>query len=76
MREATGDLNLTVIVVVAVAGLMAFFSMVVWPMIRGGMRNSENCSDAICEKVDTNKDGMVNCTRKGKTGSFQCPYKG
>ncbi len=65
---------MTVIVVIAVAGLMAFFSMVVWPMIRGGMQHDANCSDAICSKTPNN--GMVTCHMKGKSEEFQCPYKG
>lgn len=79
MREATGELNMTVIIVIAVAGLMAFFSMFVWPMLRTGLRNDENCSDAICDK-DTDNDGIVTCRRKLEDGTmsqeFECPYKG
>ena len=80
MREATGDLNLTVIVVIAVAGLMAFFSITLWPMIKSGMKNDENCSDAYCNSTP-NRDGMVECWRKdpqtGTSGSsFMCPFKG
>lgn len=79
MREATGDLNMTVIVVIAVAGLMAFFSMTLWPMIKGGLKHDANCSDAICEK-DDDDDGVVTCRRKLENGTlsdeFQCPYKG
>ena len=63
MREATGDLNLTVIVVIAVAGLMAFFSITLWPMIKSGMKDDENCSDAYCEKTP-DANGMVKCYRK------------
>ena len=74
MREATADLNMTIVVVVAVAGLMAFFSLTIWPMIRGNMRNDENCSDAICTGAPVN--GMITCHRKGGTEEFQCPYKG
>ena len=76
MREATGDLNLTVIVVVAVAGLMAFFSMFLWPMIKGGIQHDANCNDAICIK-GTESDGTIECYMKGNdTNKFRCPYKG
>lgn len=76
MREATGDLNLTVIVVIAVAGLMAFFSIFVWPMIKGGMKHDANCSDAICIK-NTQSNGTIECYMKGKEATkFRCPYKG
>ena len=74
MREATGDLNLTVIVVIAVAGLMAFFSMTLWPMIKDGLKHDANCSDAICSGTPSN--GMIECHMKGETETFKCPYKG
>ena len=84
MREATGDLNLTVIVVVAVAGLMAFFSMTLWPMIKGNMQHDANCSDAICDNSFTcegKTTGKICCHNHGdpngtKDGFFACPYKG
>lgn len=75
MREATGDLNMSVVVIVAVAGLMAFFSMVLWPSIKGGMAHDANCSDAICEKT-ADSEGMVVCHMKGSSETFKCPYKG
>lgn len=76
MREATGDLNLTVIVVVAVAGLMAFFSMTLWPMIKSGIQKDANCSDAICTKGTEDK-GTIECyMKKYPTNKFRCPYKG
>lgn len=75
MKQATGDLNMTIIVVIAVAGLVAFFSMVVWPMVKGGMIHEADCSDAICEK-NADSNGMVNCKMKNGSKTFQCPYKG
>lgn len=77
MREATGDLNMTVIVVIAVAGLMAFFSMTLWPMIKGGLKHDANCSDAICVKSTINENaGTIECHMKGSSETFTCPYKG
>ena len=37
MKEATGELNTTVIVVIIVAMLVAFFYTGVWPAIRNNM---------------------------------------
>lgn len=79
MREATGDLNMTVVVVVIVAGLVAFFSMAVWPAIKSGIKRESNCSDAICTcKKDDIVDGACNsCYIKGyESETFTCPYKG
>ena len=38
MKEATGELNMTLIVVVIVALLSFFFFSVIWPNIKGGFR--------------------------------------
>lgn len=77
MRQATGELNMTVIIVIAVAGLMAFFSMVVWPTVRGGISNQTNCSDAICDKNTVNhENGTIECHMKDDSKWFSCPYKG
>lgn len=80
MKEATGELNMTVVVVVLVAGMVTFFSMTLWPMIKSGIKNEGNCSDAVCDKNHCS-NGICNCkyyTNKEKTQStdIQCPYKG
>ena len=79
MKEATGDLNMTVIIVIAVAGLMAFFSLVLWPSIRTNLKNEADCSDAFCE-TDVDENGLVTCYKKRDDGtitdSFRCPFKG
>ena len=37
MKEATGELNMTVITVVAIAAVAAFFYAIVWPAIRNSI---------------------------------------
>lgn len=50
MKEATGELNMTVITVVAIAAIAAFFYAFVWPSIKGNITGSINCSSAVgCE---------------------------
>lgn len=74
MKQAIGDLNLTIVIVIAVAGLMALFSLAIWPMIKGGLNNSANCSEAICENCNS---GICSCYMPGNEGNtFTCPYKG
>lgn len=80
MREATGELNMTVIVVIAVAGLVALFSMFVFPMVRKNVTNQQNCSDAVCGKAK-GEGGcgakQVQCNTPGEQNEkFCCPYKG
>ncbi len=53
MKEATGELNMTVVTVVAIAAVAAFFYAFVWPSIKTNIINSTKCSSAInCECTD------------------------
>ena len=78
MKEASGELNLTVVVVMAVAALMAFFYTLIWPMLRNNISANTKCQAAVCEKCDTsaNPNGCptVQCHYKGET--FNCVWKG
>ena len=70
MKEATGELNITVITVVAIAAIAAFFYAFIWPTIKNNMNRETLCSAAYsCNKERTvclalDKDGnvaRVNC---------------
>lgn len=80
MKEATGELNMSVVVISTVALLVAFFYGVIWPMIDKGQEAQVNCSKAVCEPdPDPDDEGLVNCTYKDKNGNPQeikCKYKG
>lgn len=79
MKEATGELNMTVVVVIAVATLAAFFYTTIWPMIRNSYIATSKCNNAVC---DTSRvaDGMVDCVyyEDGRQigESFKCVWKG
>ena len=75
MKETTGELNLTIIVVMAVAALMAFFYTLIWPVIKNNMTANTKCQAAVCEKCE-DPDGckMVKC--KYKEQEFECVWKG
>ena len=78
MKEATGELNSTLIVVIAIAGLMALFSIIIFPMIMDGFNKRAQCADAICDR-GYNKNYMSYCYSpkdSGKTNIFECPYRG
>ncbi len=44
MKEATGELNMTVVTVVAIAALVAFFYLVIWPVLQTGMTLNSACN--------------------------------
>ena len=50
MKEATGELNMTVVTVVAIAAIGAFFYAFVWPAIKNSIISSTLCADAICSE--------------------------
>jgi hypothetical protein len=53
MKEATGELNMTVVTVVAIAAVATFFYAFVWPSIKTNILNSTKCASATCPKTCT-----------------------
>ena len=84
MKEATGELNLTVVVVIAVGLLIAFFYFTVWPHLDANFEANSKCSKAICEnpcKKSENVcpdalDKLAKCHVKGSDNIIYCPWKG
>lgn len=76
MKEATGELNMTVAIVVGIAGLAAFFYFSLWPTIKNNMNSNTKCSQAICEKCPSNNCSEVDCHLKGSNQTFKCVWKG
>jgi hypothetical protein len=77
MKEATGELNATIAVVLAVGVLMAFFYYTLWPIIKNNFEESTQCSKAICEKCPSGDCETVECySKKDETKKFECVYKG
>ena len=46
MKEASGELSMTAITVVAIAAIAVVFTTLVWPGIRNTIRNRTNCAQA------------------------------
>ena len=71
MKEATGELNMTVVTVVAIAAVAAFFYAFVWPNIKNNINNSTKCSSAYscdcngstcdCKYMNGDKEQSVKC---------------
>lgn len=91
MKEATGELNSTVIVILSVGVLSTFFFGYLWPLIHHNFQREANCKSATCncckeENGKTCKDGVgrVNrngveyctCTIEGDDQPIECVYKG
>ncbi len=62
MKEATGELNMTVVTVVAIAAVAAFFYAFVWPAIKNNINRQTYCATAYacdasrknCKYLDEN----------------------
>ncbi len=78
MKQATGELNMTVVIVVTVAFLAVFFFAILWPGIKNTFIATSRCSDAVCGKNP--QDGLVDCwyyeDGHQQGSSFKCPWKG
>ena len=73
MKEATGELNMTVITVVAIAAVAAFFYAFVWPNIQASLilttacNSTDSSGNYAGEGVKCSKaDGAIQCTYKDK----------
>lgn len=81
MKEATGELNATVVTVIAVAAFAAFFFSYLWPLISDTIDLNQKCGAAICDEC---ADGFCTCymsddydkNSPDESKSFQCVYKG
>ena len=68
MKEATGELNMTVITVVAIAAIGAFFYAFVWPALKNNIQNSQKCANAICNNCTGTS---CTCTYINEEGTAQ-----
>lgn len=66
MKEATGELNMTVVTVVAIAAVGAFFYAVIWPSIKANLLAQTHCSSAV--QCEPQEDGKMKCMYYGEDG--------
>ena len=84
MKEATGELNLAVFVMISIGILVAFFFTVLWPVLRGNFESVAQCRSAVCDCSLKDSENMCPCWTKsayesgdvGESSSFLCPYGG
>lgn len=61
MKEATGELNMTVVTVVAIAAVGAFFYAFVWPAVKNNITQQTYCSNAVCDACTETSNGKRTC---------------
>ena len=74
MKEATGELNMTVVTVVAIAAIGALFTVFLWPRIRANIILSTACSNVNANGTyhEDNGDGnSVDCNEWLCTANYQ-----
>lgn len=77
MKDATGELSMTAVAVVAIAGIAALFSAIIWPTIRTNIMRNTYCSQAQCD-YSSASGNYVSCTyckdeECNDTGTISCP---
>ena len=62
MKEASGELSMTAVAVVAIAAVGVLFTTVIWPSIKAGITSNTYCSQAFdCDKT-VKKGNKVKCS--------------
>lgn len=63
MKDATGELSMTAIAVVAIAAIGVLFSTLIWPTIKQNISRSTYCSQAFnCVASNSGKSLCYYCT--------------
>ena len=77
MKEATGELNMTVITVVAIAAVAALFYAFVWPTIKKNITANTACSQGAGTTIGkSTEEGYVSCGAVKADGkSYDCDYR-
>ena len=80
MKEATGELNMTVVTVVAIAAVAAFFYAFIWPGIQQTIERSTYCATASCHNCKAGDDGKQTCActytdKNGEDKNITCEFQ-
>ena len=75
MKDATGELSMTAIAVVAIAAVAGIFTVYIYPRIRASLIGSTQCQSAICNCQDNASE--CDCSYYKDDGTLQnglkCP---
>ena len=73
MKEATGELNMTVVTVVAIAAVAAFFYAFIWPSIKINLINSTKCSATTACTCSGNTCSCTYIDENNTAQTITCP---
>ena len=74
MKEATGELNMTVVTVVAIVAVGAFFYAFIWPGIKDSIASNTVCANGQNYKSGTRgQQGFIDC-KAASNGKYTCDY--
>ena len=76
MKEATGELNMTVVTVVAIAAVAAFFYAFIWPNVKNSIEASTYCATATCDQAQCTVDGSRTVCKSCTSGTGNNAWTG
>ena len=62
MKEASGELSMTAVAVVAIGAIAVLFTTLILPGLRANIKRNTYCSQAFNCKTEGAKSGYANCT--------------
>ena len=71
MKEATGELNMTVITLVAIAAIGAVFYFLVWPLVQRTIA-SNSCRTAYGSSYSAHEMEVLDATSQAKVKDWCC----
>ena len=77
MKEATGELNMTVVTVVAIVAVGAFFYAFIWPGIQDSIAANTICANGLgyeSGETSSSKPGFIKCDKTATNGAYTCKY--
>ena len=74
MKTATGELNITVIVIMAISAMAAIFYVFIWPNISNSLKLGQACDNAISGDFNSFRDEGITCVQADDSYKITCYY--
>ena len=76
MKDATGELSMPAVAVVAIAAISVVFTTLIWPSIKSNIVRSTHCSEVIsCDQCDEKTCTCEYIKDDGNTAEVKCPVQ-